>query len=203
MIEVTITGRLGGDPEIKYFESGKIKTNFSLATSGYHTNKKEKTTNWYSVDIWDKQAEFAGEYFKKGSSVTVQGYLKEEKYTNSKNEEKTNWKVVAQRASFDGAYLFITGEIEKVENRVTASDKKIQVLKLKDFNAPVYCFSENAIAVGEAVNLLCSFDMVDYKPVLKVVKSDAKPPQKEEKETHKPSDCLTQQEIEEIPFLGE
>ena len=92
MNQVSITGTVGQDAEMQYFESGKVKTTFSIAVNGFE--KGEKTTNWFKVEVWDKQAEFAGEYVKKGKAVNVVGYLESREY-----QEKTYWTLKANKVA--------------------------------------------------------------------------------------------------------
>ena len=51
---------------LKYFESGKVRTTFSLAVNRWDPKTKSEVADWFNIDVWDKQAEFAGEYIKKG-----------------------------------------------------------------------------------------------------------------------------------------
>jgi len=92
-----IVGRVGQDPDIKYFESGKVKTTFSIATSHWNSQKKTEETDWHNIECWDKQAEFVGEYVKKGSLVSVDGYLKQSKWTSSNGEEKERFSIDANQ----------------------------------------------------------------------------------------------------------
>ena len=66
MNSTVVVGRAGQDAEIKYFESGKIRTTFSLAVNRWDSKTKSEVTDWFNIDVWDKQAEFAGEDIKKG-----------------------------------------------------------------------------------------------------------------------------------------
>lgn len=170
MQQVTITGRLGKDPEIKYFESGKVKTNFTLATSGYDSKAKEKTTNWFNIDIWDKKAEFVAEHFKKGDSITVIGELKKETYTNSAGEEKTNWKINAYNASYDSSVIILNGIIEQIEIRYNSNNKKIQYIKLKNSDIRITYFNDSELTQGDLIVCFCELGMIDYKPVAKALK---------------------------------
>jgi len=72
---VVVVGRVGQDPEMKYFDSGKVKTTFSLAVNRWDSRTKEETTDWFNIEVWDKQAEVAGEWVKKGRLVGVEGRL--------------------------------------------------------------------------------------------------------------------------------
>ena len=68
--EVTIIGRAGRDPELRYFESGTSLATFSLAVN---RPTKNKETDWFDIKIWGRSAEIAGEYVRKGSLVGVIG----------------------------------------------------------------------------------------------------------------------------------
>ena len=86
MNTATIVGRAGQDAEIKYFESGKVKTTFSLAVGRWDSKSKEEVTDWFNIEVWDKQAEFAGEYVKKGREVAVDGRVSISKWTDQTGE---------------------------------------------------------------------------------------------------------------------
>jgi single-strand DNA-binding protein len=75
---VQLIGRLGKNPEVKTFESGKTLATFSVATNeSYHNAKGEKIeeTQWHNIVAWGKLADIAGKYLKKGSEVALQGKL--------------------------------------------------------------------------------------------------------------------------------
>ena len=95
MNTATVIGRAGQDAEIKYFESGKVKTTFSLAVNRWDSKTKENVTDWFNIEVWDKQAEFAGEYVKKGREVAVDGRISISKWTDQTGEEKERFLVVA------------------------------------------------------------------------------------------------------------
>lgn len=82
MNTVVLVGRVGRDADIRYFESGKVKANFSVAVNRWDSKTKAEVTDWYNVDVWDKQAEFAGEYVKKGIQVAVDGRIQQDKWTD-------------------------------------------------------------------------------------------------------------------------
>ena len=86
MNTVTIIGRAGQDAEIKYFESGKVKTSFSLAVNRWDARTKEEVTDWYNIEVWDKQAEFAGEYIKRGRQVAVDGRISISKWNDASGD---------------------------------------------------------------------------------------------------------------------
>ncbi|OCQ94628.1 single-stranded DNA-binding protein [Oscillatoriales cyanobacterium USR001] len=71
---VTLVGRVGGDPEVKYFESGSVKCKLTLAVKRRSRNTDEP--DWFSLELWGKTAEIAGTYVKKGTQIGVTGSLK-------------------------------------------------------------------------------------------------------------------------------
>lgn len=103
MNTATIIGRAGQDAEIKYFESGKIKTTFSLAVGRWDSKTKEEVTDWYSIEVWDKQAEFAGEYVKKGRQVVADGRISINKWTDPSGEEREKFLIVANQIRLLGS----------------------------------------------------------------------------------------------------
>ncbi|UXX81235.1 single-stranded DNA-binding protein [Reichenbachiella carrageenanivorans] len=80
---VQLIGRLGNDPELRTFDSGKRMTSFSMATNEtYYNNSGEKVTDtqWHNIVAWGKKAEIIDGYLKKGSEIALQGKLVNRKY---------------------------------------------------------------------------------------------------------------------------
>ena len=95
MNTATIIGRAGQDAEIRYFESGKVKTTFSLAVNRWDSKTKTEIPDWFNIEMWDKQAEIAGEYVKKGREVAVDGRISISKWTDQSGEERERYLIVA------------------------------------------------------------------------------------------------------------
>ena len=137
MNKIIICGRLGNDPEMKYFESGKVKTTFSLAVSGYQD--KQKTTNWFNIECWDKQAEFVGGYFKKGAMAFVTGSIKKDNWVKE-GEAKESYKIIADKIGFDGAFCVKNGlasGMETIKDSINQNDIAIGYIddiKIKAFD---------------------------------------------------------------------
>lgn len=75
---VQLIGRLGKEPEIKTFESGKKMATFSLATNEiYYNNKGDKVedTQWHNIVVWGKKIDIVEKYLKKGSEIAMEGKL--------------------------------------------------------------------------------------------------------------------------------
>lgn len=89
--KVIVIGNLGRDPEVRYAPSGAAMCNVSVATT---RNWKDKTsgekveeTEWHRVVFYDRLAEIAGEYLKKGSPVYVEGRLKTRKWADKDGKD--------------------------------------------------------------------------------------------------------------------
>lgn len=82
--KVIIVGNLGNDPDCKYMPSGGAVTNITVATSeswkDKQTGQPQERTEWHRVVFFNKLAEIAGEYLKKGSKVYVEGQLRTRKW---------------------------------------------------------------------------------------------------------------------------
>ncbi len=97
--KVILMGNCGRDPEVRYLPSGKAVANVSIATS---TKRKDKDsgeyieeTQWHRVTFYDRLAEIAGEYVKKGKPIYVEGRLKYGKFTNKDGIEQNTCDVIA------------------------------------------------------------------------------------------------------------
>jgi len=97
--KVIIIGNMGRDPEIRYTPSGMAVCNISVATSSYKKNRdtgeREEDTQWHRVVVYDRAAEYIGEYSKKGTNVYVEGRLKYGKYTDNNGNERNTVDIVA------------------------------------------------------------------------------------------------------------
>ena len=82
--KVIILGNLGRDPEVRYLPSGSAVCNLRIATTDSWkdkaTGERKEATEWHSVVLFDKLAEIAGEYLRKGRSVYIEGRLQTRKW---------------------------------------------------------------------------------------------------------------------------
>ncbi len=104
--KVILMGNCGRDPEIRYLPSGQAVANVSIATT---TRRKDKTsgenvetTEWHRVTFFDRLAEIAGEYLKKGNPVYIEGRIKYGKFTNKDGVEQNTCDIVAQEMQLLG-----------------------------------------------------------------------------------------------------
>ncbi|MFH7024203.1 MAG: single-stranded DNA-binding protein [Heteroscytonema crispum UTEX LB 1556] len=80
---VTLIGRVGTEPEMKYFDSGKVRCNLTLAVN--RRGKDGEHTDWFNLELWGKTAQVAGDYVHKGKQIAVKGSLKIDTWNDMKS----------------------------------------------------------------------------------------------------------------------
>lgn len=97
--KVILVGNLGRDPETRYLPSGGAVTNITIATSESWTDKqtgqKQERTEWHRVVFFNRLAEIAGEYLRKGSKVYVEGALRTRKWQDQNGQDRYSTEIVA------------------------------------------------------------------------------------------------------------
>jgi single-strand DNA-binding protein len=88
---IFLVGRAGRDPEVRYFESGSMVANLSLAVNG---ETRDAETEWFNLEIWGKQAQVAADYVRKGKQLAIVGSTKTEKWTDRTTGEERKKQVV-------------------------------------------------------------------------------------------------------------
>ncbi len=96
---VQLIGHLGADPERRSTAGGQAVTTFRLAVNRHRRDPQSgqavEETEWFRVVAWEKLAEIAGEYLRKGGQVYVEGRLQSRRYTDREGVERTAVEVVA------------------------------------------------------------------------------------------------------------
>jgi single-strand DNA-binding protein len=104
--KVILVGNCGRDPEVRYAPSGSAIATVSIATSSKRKDKASgemiEDTQWHRVTFYDRLAEIAGEYLKKGRSVYIEGRLKYGKYTDKDGVERNTTDIVANEMQLLG-----------------------------------------------------------------------------------------------------
>jgi len=106
--KVILLGNLGNDPETKYMPSGGAVTNISIATStswkDKQTGEQKEKTEWHRVVFFNRLAEIAGEYLRKGSQVYVEGRLQTRKWQDANSgQDKYMTEIVANEMQMLGS----------------------------------------------------------------------------------------------------
>ncbi|MHA2202017.1 MAG: single-stranded DNA-binding protein [Candidatus Thorarchaeota archaeon] len=107
--KVTVIGRLGRDPEIRYLDSGQTVCDISVA-SDYKYNTKDGTqvseTTWWRVAFWGPVAENVNKYMKKGRLVYVEGRMRPDENGNprvwksSEGESRASYEMTGDQIRF-------------------------------------------------------------------------------------------------------
>jgi single-strand DNA-binding protein len=104
--KVILVGNCGRDPEVRYTAGGAAICNVSVATSSRRKDKQSgemvEETQWHRVTFYDRLAEIAGEYLKKGKPVYIEGRLKYGKYTDKDGVERNTVDIVANEMQMLG-----------------------------------------------------------------------------------------------------
>ena len=97
--KVIILGNLGRDPEVRYTPNGAAVCNLRIATTrnwkSRDSGERQEETEWHSVVLYDRQAEIAGEYLKKGRPVYIEGRLKTRKWQDKEGQDRYTTEIVA------------------------------------------------------------------------------------------------------------
>ncbi|MGJ8693794.1 MAG: single-stranded DNA-binding protein [Thalassotalea sp.] len=96
--KVIIVGNLGQDPEVRFMPNGGAVANFTVATSetwkDKQTGEQKEKTEWHRVVIYQRLAEIAGEYLKKGSKVYLEGRLQTRKWQNQQGADQYTTEII-------------------------------------------------------------------------------------------------------------
>lgn len=102
-----IVGHLGQDPETRYSSDGKAITNISVATTDKWKDKQSgemrEATEWHRIAFFDRLAEVAGEYLKKGSQVYVEGKLRTRKWQDKDGIDRYTTEILADSMQMLGS----------------------------------------------------------------------------------------------------
>lgn len=98
--KVILIGNLGRDPEVRYTTNGAAVCSLRLATTRNwkhrDSGERQEETEWHSVVLYDRQAEIAGEYLKKGRPVYIEGRLKTRKWQDKDGNDRYTTEIVAE-----------------------------------------------------------------------------------------------------------
>lgn len=97
--KVIVIGNLGADPEVRYMPAGGAVATINVATTEVwkdkQTGAQQEKTEWHRISLFNKLAEIAGEYLKKGSKVFVEGKLRTRKWQDKNGQDRYTTEIVA------------------------------------------------------------------------------------------------------------
>jgi single-strand DNA-binding protein len=104
--KVIIVGNLGGDPETRYMPSGSAVTNLTVATNeswkDKQTGEQKDRTEWHKVAMFNRLAEIAAEYLRKGSQVYIEGKLRTRKWQDKNGQDRWTTEIIADEMQMLG-----------------------------------------------------------------------------------------------------
>ena len=104
--KVIIVGNVGGDPETRYMPSGSAVTNLTIATNeswkDKQTGEQKERTEWHRVAMFNRLAEIAAEYLRKGSQVYIEGKLRTRKWQDKSGQERYTTEIIADEMQMLG-----------------------------------------------------------------------------------------------------
>lgn len=111
--KVTLIGNLGADPEIRFMPSGGSVANIRLATTRRWKDKqsgeRKEATEWHRVVFFNRLAEIAGEYLKKGSQIYVEGRLQTRKWQSQDGQDHYTTEILGEEMHMLGSRSGGTG----------------------------------------------------------------------------------------------
>ena len=97
--KVILIGNLGADPEVRYMPSGNAVANLSIATNDTWKDKQtgvlQERTEWHKVSLFDKLAQVAAEYLKKGAKVFIEGSIRTRKWQDQSGNDRYTTEIIA------------------------------------------------------------------------------------------------------------
>jgi single-strand DNA-binding protein len=104
--KVILIGHLGQDPQSRAMPSGKAVVNLRLATSDQwrdkQTGENKESTEWHNVVMFDRLAEIAAEYLRKGSHIYVEGRIRTRKWQDREGQDRYTTEIVANEMQMLG-----------------------------------------------------------------------------------------------------
>ena len=103
--KVILVGNLGQDPEVRYLDNGVAVANFSLATTENYKNKQGERvsqTEWHNIVLWRGLAEVAEKFLKKGSSIYVEGKIRNRKWEDKEGNTRYNTEILGDNMTMLG-----------------------------------------------------------------------------------------------------
>jgi len=122
-----LIGNLGRDPEVRYSPDGAAICNVTIATSSQwkdkNTGERREETEWHRVVFYNRLAEIAGEYLRKGRPVYVEGRIKTRKWQGQDGQDRYTTEIIAD-------------QMQMLGNREGTGDPNMRGGSGADFNAP-------------------------------------------------------------------
>jgi single-strand DNA-binding protein len=134
--KVILVGNLGQDPETRYLPSGKPVTNIRIATSeswrDKQTGEQREQTEWHSVVMFERLAEIAAEYLRKGSQVYVEGRIRTRKWQDKEGKDRYTTEIIANEMQMLGGRASGGGAEPRSEPRAAPAMERASTAPSRD-----------------------------------------------------------------------
>ncbi|OUU79612.1 MAG: single-stranded DNA-binding protein [Gammaproteobacteria bacterium TMED78] len=113
--KVILVGTLGADPKTSAMPSGSAVTNLSIATNeswkDKETGEQQDRTEWHRIAFFNRLAEIAAEYLKKGSQIYIEGKLRTRKWQDKDGNDRWTTEIIANELQMLGGRSSNVGEM--------------------------------------------------------------------------------------------
>ncbi|MDD5606554.1 MAG: single-stranded DNA-binding protein [Candidatus Pacebacteria bacterium] len=130
--KIFLIGRLTRDPEVKTTSSGQMVCTFGLATNRVWKNQnkeKQEQTDFHNIVLWQRLAEIASQYLKKGSLVLIEGRIQTRSWDDQSGVKKYRTEIIAENIQMGPK---TTERIEKNTEEIPIIDEDEQEIDIKD-----------------------------------------------------------------------
>ncbi len=97
---ITLIGRVGSDPELNYYDSGRVRCKLTLAVN---RRSRSDEPDWFNLELWGKTAEIAKNYVQKGKQIGVKGSLKFNTWVDNKGANRSSPVIVVDQLELLGS----------------------------------------------------------------------------------------------------
>lgn len=114
--KVILVGRLGRNPEVRYFTNGESMANFPLATEEHWKDRngtRQTRSEWHNIVLYGNLVEIANKYLNKGSLVFIEGRIQSKKYKDKNNIERTAYNIIASEMCMLGIKNSTTPQVNQ------------------------------------------------------------------------------------------
>ena len=134
--KVFLIGRLTQDPEVRTTPSGQLVCSFRLATNRIWTNQETKErqekTDYHNVVLWQRLAEIASQYLKKGSLVMVEGRIQTRSWEDNSGNKRYRTEIIAENIQLgpkENKEPFFEDQQETKKEEQQISNEEIPVIE--------------------------------------------------------------------------
>lgn len=100
MNKVILMGRLTRDPELRHIPSGAAVASFGLAVDKYSREDNSRSADFFDIVCWEKRAEFASKWLKKGTKVCLSGRLQQRQWKDKEGNNRSAVEIVVEEIEF-------------------------------------------------------------------------------------------------------